>query len=127
MRRVERRLLWCDTASIGLSSEIIMRTHKHRLTNKRDPLFRGNQWWRTPLVRCETNKGNSKMSNANQSNSNQNFAHQQNGKEQVDTGTASTNTGCASRDSSSIPPPGHIFGRTGLMVGSATSSICKTM
>ena len=31
------------------------------------------------------------MSNANQSNSNQNFAHQQNGKEQVDTGTASAN------------------------------------
>jgi hypothetical protein len=32
------------------------------------------------------------MSNANQSNSNQNFAHQQNGKEQIDTGTASGNT-----------------------------------
>jgi hypothetical protein len=32
------------------------------------------------------------MSNANQSSSNQNFAHQQNGKEQVDTGTASANT-----------------------------------
>ena len=32
------------------------------------------------------------MSNANQSNSNQNFAHQQNGKEQVDTATASANT-----------------------------------
>jgi hypothetical protein len=32
-----------------------------------------------------------KMSNANQSNSNQDFAYQQNGKEQVDTGTASAN------------------------------------
>jgi hypothetical protein len=32
----------------------------------------------------------------------------------------------ASRDNSSIPPPGHIFGQTGLMVGSATSSICRT-
>jgi hypothetical protein len=32
---------------------------------------------------------------------------------------------CASRDSSSIPPLGHIFGQTGLMVGSATSSICR--
>jgi hypothetical protein len=31
------------------------------------------------------------MSNANQSHSNQNFAHQQNGKEQIDTGTASSN------------------------------------
>jgi hypothetical protein len=31
------------------------------------------------------------MSNANQ-HSNQNFAHQQNGKEQIDTGTASSNT-----------------------------------
>jgi hypothetical protein len=91
MPRVERRLLWYDTASIGLSSKIIIRTHKHRLTNKREPLFRSNQWWRTPLVRCETNKGNSKMSNANQSNSNQNFAHQQNGKEQVDIGAALAN------------------------------------
>ena len=35
-------------------------------------------------------------------------------------------TGCASRDSSSIPPRAHIFGQTGLMVGSATSSICRT-
>ena len=34
------------------------------------------------------NKGNS---NANHRNSNQDFAHQQNGKEQVDTGTASAN------------------------------------
>ena len=33
---------------------------------------------------------------------------------------------CASRDSSSIPPLGPIFGRNGLMVGSATSSICRT-
>jgi adenylate cyclase len=32
----------------------------------------------------------------------------------------------ASRDSSSIPPPGHIFGQNGLMVVSATSSICRT-
>ena len=32
------------------------------------------------------------MSNANQSHSNQNFAHQQNGREQIDTGTASSNT-----------------------------------
>ena len=31
------------------------------------------------------------MSNTNQSNSNQNSAHQQNGKEQIDTGTASSN------------------------------------
>jgi hypothetical protein len=37
-------------------------------------------------------QGKLKMSNANQSNSNQNFAHQQNGKEQVDTVTASANT-----------------------------------
>src|SRR5260370_28284846 len=34
-------------------------------------------------------------------------------------------TGCASRDSSSMPPPGHIFGQNGLMVVSATSSICR--
>jgi hypothetical protein len=36
------------------------------------------------------------MSNTNQSHPNQNFAHQQNGKEQIDTGTASSNTvpGC---------------------------------
>ena len=32
------------------------------------------------------------MSNANHSDSNQDFAHQQNGKEQIDTGTASANT-----------------------------------
>jgi len=32
------------------------------------------------------------MSNANQSQSNQNLAHQQNGKEQTDTGTGSSNT-----------------------------------
>ena len=32
------------------------------------------------------------MSNANQSHSNQNFAPQQNGREQIDTGTASSNT-----------------------------------
>src|SRR5258705_3904477 len=31
------------------------------------------------------------MSNANRSHSNQNFAHQQNSKEQIDTGTASSN------------------------------------
>ena len=31
------------------------------------------------------------MSNSNQNNSNENFAHQHNGKEQVDTGTASAN------------------------------------
>jgi hypothetical protein len=31
------------------------------------------------------------MSNANQSHSDQNSAHQQNGKEQIDTGTASSN------------------------------------
>ena len=30
------------------------------------------------------------MSNANESHSNQNLAHQQNGKEQIDTGTASS-------------------------------------
>jgi class 3 adenylate cyclase len=35
-------------------------------------------------------------------------------------------TGCASRDSSSILPLGRIFGQTGLMVVSATSSICRT-
>jgi adenylate cyclase len=29
-------------------------------------------------------------------------------------------------DSSSTPPPGHIFGQNGLMVVSATSSICRT-
>jgi hypothetical protein len=32
------------------------------------------------------------MSNSNQNNSNPTFAHQHNGKEQVDTGTASANT-----------------------------------
>ena len=32
------------------------------------------------------------MSNANESHSNQNLAHQQNGKEQIDTGTASSDT-----------------------------------
>ncbi len=32
------------------------------------------------------------MSNANQSHLNQNFAHQQNGNEQIDTGTASTDS-----------------------------------
>ena len=35
-------------------------------------------------------------------------------------------TECASRDNLSIPQPEHIFGRTGLMVGSETSSICRT-
>jgi adenylate cyclase len=35
-------------------------------------------------------------------------------------------TGCASPDSSSIPPLGHIFGQNGLMAASATSSICRT-
>lgn len=35
-------------------------------------------------------------------------------------------TGCASRDSSSMPPMGHIFGQNGLMAGSAISSICRT-
>jgi hypothetical protein len=39
---------------------------------------------------------------------------------------AKRQTECASRDSLSIPPPGHIFGRTGLMAGSATSSVCRT-
>jgi hypothetical protein len=37
-------------------------------------------------------QGNSKMSNANQSHSNQNLAHQQNGKEQIDTAIASSDT-----------------------------------
>jgi hypothetical protein len=37
-------------------------------------------------------QGNLKMSNANQSHLNQNLAHQQNAKEQIDTGTASTNS-----------------------------------
>jgi hypothetical protein len=37
---------------------------------------------------------------------------------------AKLQTECASRDSSSIP--GHIFGQNGLMVVSATSSICRT-
>jgi hypothetical protein len=35
---------------------------------------------------------NPKMSNANQGRSDQNFAHQQNGKEQIDTGNASSDT-----------------------------------
>ena len=35
---------------------------------------------------------NPRMSNANESHSNQNLAHQQNGKEQIDTGTASSDT-----------------------------------
>jgi hypothetical protein len=35
---------------------------------------------------------NPKMSHANQSHSNQNLAHQQNGKEQIDTGIASSDT-----------------------------------
>jgi hypothetical protein len=35
---------------------------------------------------------NPKMSNANQSHSDQNLAHQQNGKEQIDTGIASSDT-----------------------------------
>jgi hypothetical protein len=35
---------------------------------------------------------NPSMSNANESYSNQNLAHQQNGKEQIDTGTASSDT-----------------------------------
>jgi hypothetical protein len=35
---------------------------------------------------------NLRMSNANQSHSNQNLAHQQNGKEEIDTGIASSDT-----------------------------------
>jgi adenylate cyclase len=35
-------------------------------------------------------------------------------------------TACALRDNSSIPRPEHIFGPTGLMASSATSSICRT-
>jgi hypothetical protein len=35
---------------------------------------------------------NLRMSNANQSHSNQNLAHQQNGEEEIDTGTASSDT-----------------------------------
>jgi hypothetical protein len=39
-------------ASLRLSSAVIIRTHKHRLKNKREPLFRSNHWWRAPLVHC---------------------------------------------------------------------------
>jgi hypothetical protein len=74
---------------VRLSSEIIKRTHEHRPTNKREPLFRSNHRRRGPLVRCLNKQGNSKMSNANQSHLNKNLAHQQNDKEQIDTGTAS--------------------------------------
>jgi hypothetical protein len=43
LRRVEPRLLRCDTASTNASSSaIIIRTHNHRPTNKREPVFRGN-------------------------------------------------------------------------------------
>jgi hypothetical protein len=52
LRRVERRLLWCDTARIGLSSDIIIRTHKDRPMNKQEPLLRSNHWRPAPLVHC---------------------------------------------------------------------------
>jgi len=35
----------------SLSSKIIVRTHKHRLTNKRELLVWSNHWRRAPLVR----------------------------------------------------------------------------
>jgi len=41
-----------DTLRASLSSDIIIRTHKHRSTNKREPLFRGNHRWHLPLVNC---------------------------------------------------------------------------
>jgi hypothetical protein len=38
--------------TLRLSSKVIIRTHKHRSTNKREPLLRSNQWRRVPLVHC---------------------------------------------------------------------------
>jgi hypothetical protein len=46
-------------------------------------------WAVGPLL---NKQGNSKMSNANQAQLNRNLANQQNGKEQIDTGTASSDT-----------------------------------
>jgi hypothetical protein len=40
-----------DTGDIRESSEIVIRTHKHRLTNKRELLVWSNHWRRAPLVR----------------------------------------------------------------------------
>jgi hypothetical protein len=36
-------------ASIRLSSELIIRTHKQRIMNKREPRLRSNHWWRASL------------------------------------------------------------------------------
>jgi hypothetical protein len=46
-------------------------------------------WAVGPLL---NKQGNSKMSNANQAQLNRNLANQQNGKEEIDTGTASSDT-----------------------------------
>jgi hypothetical protein len=72
-----------------LGSEIIIRTHKDRPTNKRELLFRRNHRRRAPLVRCQTRRFI--VSNANQNNSNPNSGSSQNGKEQLGAGTASAN------------------------------------
>jgi hypothetical protein len=74
-----------------LRSETIIRTHKDLPTNKREPGFEATNGdachWSNAKQTREL-----KMSNENQGNLNQDFTHQQNGKEQVDTGTASNNT-----------------------------------
>jgi hypothetical protein len=59
---------------------------------KRELLLCGNHWRREPLVRCQGNKGTSKMSNANRNNSNQNSTQQEDGKDQLDVATASATT-----------------------------------
>jgi len=44
----------CDltSAANAHSSDIIIRTHKHRPTNKREHLFRSNHSPRAPLIQC---------------------------------------------------------------------------
>jgi len=51
-RRVVRRSLQCDTASNASSSAIMIRTHNHRPTNKREHLFRSNHSRRALLIPC---------------------------------------------------------------------------
>jgi hypothetical protein len=72
-----------------LGSEIIIRTHKDRPTNKRELLFRRNHRRRAPLVRCQTRSFT--LSNANQNNSNPNSGPPQNGGEKTGAAAASAN------------------------------------
>jgi hypothetical protein len=70
---------------------IIIRTHNHRATNKREPVFRGNHWQRPTLIPLLNNKGTF-MSNTNQNNGNRNSAQQQDSKQQIDSAVATANS-----------------------------------